>query len=938
MLRADLIDIVNKGNVWAFVGSGASIDAGLPSWRVLLEKVVQKLEESTGSVISKDDRYQRAFSKHLYPQCFERIENIAGRNELEEAVKVCLEAPRALHHSVMQRLAEWPFAAYITTNYDTLLESSLREIGQLSWLPVGNSPDEVRKVAGDATQVIWHLHGVIELPPEKARLVLTEKDYDDLYLESSLAVSQLRGLLAQRRIVFIGFGFADPEVMRLIKLVGRYCNPARPAFAFLSGVSGGDHESERIELLEKYNVDVIPYNVVDGSHEQLAQLLDVYGSLILRRTLRFGQPERPCPSYDPETTSLLVYNHLALRDQAGFQEDLLGTILRSRILSLLKYRGPLTFEELNEDLSERVRLVHGGKSLGPEDRARVLALIGKNLKALVAGGFVEVQGTSTKSTAALTASGSELLATQAGTAARLSDQFSASLRDRASQICPDNQGTAGRIALATESFLKSCINRRALGVAMVWNSPTLEFKQYHMVGLLQTLPDFMTQLGSPNEGSALVRLVQDVLARPTEAETRFLGVALQAQFGMNLLGYDPQVVQARARNLVRTLFLIDSSTLIPFLGRSSVGHYSARLLLDKVSKAGAAAATTKFFSIEVAEHARWAKQHIGAEATPLTTRSLITATGRAGSSSNVFVEGFLEEVNGGRMTLDFGAYLNSVCGHPNGSSAHDDAFVVAIQNVGVPCLGLEEWEGFSDSLWSERDQLQELIAERRKVSKTYRHERQVKAEAEALIIIRKLRGAVFKINGKTCSNAHFISNTRVIENLTGPELPVTMRPEAVLQWLSTITVCDPKELGFLVNGLLWELSERQLAIVDKQRLKVFSPLTVASREKLEEELLTHSVLVAQRYGENASQAFNEISPLEVPVVLESYSVQKAEDLEQRMAQQQKRMEVLQSQAKLNEKERRELEELRTHQRFRKRKAQSKKRSAASRTKGKRKNR
>lgn len=938
MLRTDLIEIINRGHVWAFVGSGASIDAGYPSWRRLVEKTVNRLEPKVRETILTDDRYTRGLQNELFPQCFSRIESHAGRDALVDGVKAELD-PSVKVGNIIPRLAEWPFAGYITTNYDGLIQSSLRNLEEKGWSSAGNSTDEIHKVSGDATRVVWHIHGATALPREKGKLVLTSKDYDDLYLDDSPTVKQLKGLLSQRRVVFIRFGFKDPEVLRLLKLVGRLCSPARPAFAFLSDIYGAEHETTRIELLENYNVDVIPYKVIDGSHENLVQLLDVYSSFILRRTLRFGQPERPCPSYDPETTSLLVYNQLSLRSNNTADDDILGTILRSRVLSLLRHRGELTVADLADDLAERVSLVHGNHPLSSEEKDRSIALIAKAIQHLAEGGYVERgERTDLGSIIKLTSGGMELLTSQAATATRLSDQFSNSLKDRLSKAFSANQDMAERISRAAESFLKECVRRRALGVAMVFHSPTIDFQQYHMVGLLQALPEYMGQLRSSEEGYALVGLVQDVLSRPSEAEAKFLGTALQAQFGLNLLGYDPEVVQAKARGLEQTLFLIDASTLIPFLGRSSTGHFPARLLLERIVKAGASAATTQFLAAEVAEHARWAKQHVGIGPTPLTTESLIVATGRAGSGSNVFLEGFFEEINAGKSSLDFGSYLNSVCGHPKGCMASDEAFLTAIRNAGVSCFGLEEWEGFSEDLWVERDRLQELIAKKRIANKTFRHERQVKAEAEALIIIRNVRAGRFKVETKRFSAAHFISNTRVIENLTGPELPITMRPEAVLQWLSTITVCPPEELGFLVNGLLWELSERQLAIVDKERLRVFVPLTVAAREKFEEELATHNALITERYGESASKAFNEVSSLEMPIVLKSYSLQRAEDLERELEREKKRTETLQAQAGLTERERNELAVLRSKDIFRKQKALTKRRAAASRPQPKRKKR
>lgn len=934
MLRTDLINLVNKGSMWAFVGSGASIDSGFPSWKGLIERVASRLQQ--GTEIVNDERFKKAFATGSYPQCFSRIEALVGRDGLEKAVTAEMSMERVAG-GIITKLAEWPFAGYVTTNYDGLLHAGVRAVGELGWTSVGNALEEVRKVSGDVTNVIWHIHGSIGIPRDRARLVLSDKDYDDLYLDSSPAVSQLRALLTQRRIVFIGFGFQDPEVLRLLKLAARFCNPAHPAFAFLGGLAGREHEAERIELLEKYNVDVIPYHIVDGSHEALLQLLEVYGSFVLKRTLRFGQPQRPCPSYDPETTSLLVYNHLALKGAARLSEDVLGSLLKARVLSVLKYQGASSFGKLKSELSEKIKLVRGATVSDSEHEEMTQQLLEKNLQELMTAGYISPRGdVSETKVATLTNAGSELLGNQAAIASRLSEQFGASLRDRAFQYFPGQDEAAGRVALAAQSFLKECINKRALGVAMVWDSATMDFQRYHMVALLQALPDFMAQLASADEAQGLIRLIQDVLARPSTSESKYLGVTLQAQFGLNLLGYDPNVLQARARGLAGTLFLIDASTLIPFLGRSSVGHYSARLLLERIKAAAASSATTQFLAIEVAEHARWAKQHVLGEGTPLTPETLMAATGRAGSGSNVFLEGFFEEVSRGESSLDFGSYLDSVCSHAMGHNASDEAFVIAIRNAGVPCMSLEEWEGFSDELWAERDSLQELVAQRRKASKTYKHDRQVKAEAEALIIIRSIRNGSFRLAGRAFSDAYFVSNTRVIENLTGPERPVTMRPEAILQWLSTLTVCQPDELSFLINGLLWELSERQLSILDKQRLGIFAPLTVASRERLQEEEVTHRAFIAQRYGEDASKAFKEVTDLEAPVVLKSYSLQKAEQLEKELDRERKRVEVLQAQARLTEKERQELEELKTREKFRRQKALSKKRGAASRPHGRRK--
>ena len=49
MIEQRLINIINSRDAWAFVGSGASVDAGLPTWQDLYVRVA-------GSLMGADPR------------------------------------------------------------------------------------------------------------------------------------------------------------------------------------------------------------------------------------------------------------------------------------------------------------------------------------------------------------------------------------------------------------------------------------------------------------------------------------------------------------------------------------------------------------------------------------------------------------------------------------------------------------------------------------------------------------------------------------------------------------------------------------------------------------------------------------------------------------------------------------------------------------------
>src|SRR5579863_600640 len=921
MLRTDLIDLVNRGGVWAFVGAGASVDSGAPTWAQLAERVSAGLPETKRQEITSDSRYVAALRSNNLPRCFSRIEQHLGRPGLEAAISNEIRQHRT-PGELLRDIAEWPFAGYVTTNYDCLIQRALQVNGHLGgWADAGNSDDEIRKISGGVDHLIWHVHGAVDRDPAGYGMVITEEDYDRLYLEGSRVASQLKSLLTQKRVAFVGFSFDDAELKRLLRVASHYCNPARPAFAFLSGLGGPDGERKRIELLEHFNVDVIPYDLVNTSHARLLRLVRVYGSFVLKRSQKFGQPRRQCPPYHHETTSLLVYNKLAATKSLDIQGDTLGSLLKARVVSLLRFKGPQTFAALANDLAERIRILQG---IAPSDIDRITAFIDRYVRELAAQGLVE--GTDP---IRLTERGAELTGNQAAAAQTLHEQFASSLEERARRIRGDDQPSAQRVARAAESFLSSCIEHRALGVAMTFYSPTVEFRKFHIVALLQNLHEFMAQLDNNEEALALVELIQEFLAQPTEAESRYIGVALQAKFSVTLLGYDHDLVQSRLRQLSGTLFLMDASVMIHLLARSSVGHASARSILDRLQQVNARLATTDRLITEVAEHARWARDHIKTRS-GLTPEVLIAATGHAGLHQNLFMDGFLREVTEKGKSFDFDGYLDGVCEDPRGHNATDDVFQTAIERLGIPSRNLNQWDGFTTDLYAERDEIAEAIAERREQHKTFRHGRQVQAEAEALIIVEKLREHVFAPDAAQAEDAYFISNTRAIDQVKKASLPVTMRPGSLLQWLNTLTPSDARELSGLVSALLWEMSENGFTIVDKKHIQnTFSPLISASEGELKEELAANRTLMANRYGETAERAFSELRGIEVPMVLHSIYAQRASDLEKELKTLTVARQAALSRVGLDDEERQEYLRLKAKQQDKHRRAKSKRRAAES---------
>jgi hypothetical protein len=166
----------------------------------------------------------------------------------------------------------------------------------------------------------------------------------------------------------------------------------------------------------------------------------------------------------------------------------------------------------------------------------------------------------------------------------------------------------------------------------------------------------------------------------------------------------------------------------------------------------------------------------------------------------------------------------------------------------------------------------------------------------------------------------------VIDDVVRPASPVTIRPEGVAQWAATISGCTVDELSFLIDRLMWELSEHEISIVDQRLLRtVFGPMVDASRERLLVELERHRGLVAAKFGEGFEKAFATGGQYEYPLIEDAYYAQTAEDLREKLQAETQGKLAAQRRAALTDKERKRLTTLENEDRLRKMKAQKKKR-------------
>ena len=930
MIDTGLLDLVNSGDAWVFIGSGVSLDAGLPSWARLVTLTLDRLTPADRKAVKKDIRFQKGQVSNDFPRCFQRMKQITTPEQVVDAVRQIILENTDTPGDLTRLLADWPAAGYLTTNYDDLIESALKTHKPLGWIPIGNQPSEIAKVSGDVRDIVWHIHGSAHLPASDSRLVIGSDDYDDLYLDHSPLQQQLKSFLTQRRVVFVGFGLRDPEIMRLLKLAGRYTIPERPIYAFLGSGDLEHDEAEFQELRDLYNINVQQYRLVDDSHRDLRDILHVYSSMIVRRSVSYGQGRRNAPSYDPDTTGLLIYNTLVLQARNRLENEILIPLLSARILSVTERQEPVTLNDLHASLGQSSTRLSGDMQSSEEIESAVAALQSDN--------FIIVDTEGANKVFRLTSNGHSFVAERAGVAARIRAQFRASLTARAEEWIVGDHGAATDVATAAASFFEDCIEKRSLGVAMALHAPDVSAQEFQVIALLQALPTFFDQLSDPDSARALVKLVQGVLSAPSDAEAKHCGLLLQARLGVHLLGVDPNTLTSRIKALKDMAFVLDSTTLIPLLAVSGTGHRAAVELTRRIQRVGAKAITTSNLVEEVREHAAWATRVVEEAGGANSPGVLSSLMGLGGQRTNVFLSGFAEECAAGSITgNDFGLYMYQRCGFTTNPATIGDCNSV-IRDYDVVETYLSDVPGFLQADYAEVEELRDDIEDRRRFSNSFRHDRQVRAEAEVLVLVRKLRAKQYMIEDRTFEGAFFVSNSRFIDQLNPVGLPVTMRQNVLLQWLWTVAPFEESELPVLMDGLLWELSERGIDFVNRKTLRAaFSSTISADREEYPRIVEQHKILIADEWGVDPEDAFQEpLDDLDVSSSVLRHALQTINRQQRELDRVKASVTKGQTSQQLSQSERAQFERLKSEKALRVKKNSRKGRTRRKRRKGKRK--
>jgi SIR2-like domain len=220
------------------VGAGASMEAGLPSWRRLIEML---LETVAAELPSLDEEERAAWIEATLRRDdllgAGAVVEVMAKEDLDKLIPERLYggqgpeafAPGPIAHQVAALRGIWGERLEIlTTNYDDLLEQALIDAGTARTSIRSYTQNREPGKRARRTVAVTHLHGLAGRSGSPKGIVLTEEHYHRMQRGTSWQEQLVTARLQGSTCVFVGMSLADPN---LIRYLYGYEAPAAPRHA-----------------------------------------------------------------------------------------------------------------------------------------------------------------------------------------------------------------------------------------------------------------------------------------------------------------------------------------------------------------------------------------------------------------------------------------------------------------------------------------------------------------------------------------------------------------------------------------------------------------------------------------------------------------------------------------------------------------------------------
>lgn len=199
----ELVRAIRPENTVLFLGAGSSIPSGAPSAAELAAQLSREL--TSGKVVSDD-----------LLECASILGNRYGRASVVSQLRKILINIKPTGGLVSLPCFGWH--SLYTTNFDDLIEKAYQQ-NRRPIVPIRSNYD-IAKAEPSRGTPLFKMHGCISqdlVDGSKARMIITERDYDEYKLFRESLYKRLAFDLLTKSVVFIGYSLKDAHLREQIK-------------------------------------------------------------------------------------------------------------------------------------------------------------------------------------------------------------------------------------------------------------------------------------------------------------------------------------------------------------------------------------------------------------------------------------------------------------------------------------------------------------------------------------------------------------------------------------------------------------------------------------------------------------------------------------------------------------------------------------------------
>ncbi|WP_404991295.1 SIR2 family protein [Cupriavidus pauculus] len=270
----DFVTDLRENNVAIFAGAGMSKGSGFVDWPTLLTGVAQELGLSV-------DKEHDLISLAQY-----HVNHRGNRSGIKRAIleEFSHQAQLSATHRILARL---PIQTYWTTNYDSLIEDSLK--AALKVPDVKSDPKNLSNTRPRRDAIVYKMHGDVTNSDEA---IITKEQYETYYRTHEAFITALSGDLIAKTFLFIGFSFTDPNLDYVLSRL-RHQSGDRQHYCFMKKESKGANDDNdtfkykqrkqelRVADLKRYKIAAL---LIDD-YEDIVKILTEIENRYKKRTI-----------------------------------------------------------------------------------------------------------------------------------------------------------------------------------------------------------------------------------------------------------------------------------------------------------------------------------------------------------------------------------------------------------------------------------------------------------------------------------------------------------------------------------------------------------------------------------------------------------------------------------------------------------------------------